>query len=183
MIPSRLQCMILLVSLMLLGVTASIQAGFRLQSSTIGAAGCPGTASNLRSNGTMAQPAPIGRGSTATRTLYAGFWSKPWVLSSVIGETEEGQLVDRLHQNFPNPFAAGTTIAFSVASQKHVDIEIYNILGQQVVSLAGDTFEPGTHLLKWDATDARGHRVSPGVYFYRLQAGPYESVRKLLVLR
>jgi hypothetical protein len=183
MISLRLLCMMFLVSLLLVSFTASVQAGFNLQSSTIGAAGCPGTAGNLRSNGTMAQPMPIGKGSTATKNLYAGFWSKPWVLSSVSGETQEGPLVDRLHQNFPNPFAASTTIAFSVASQKYVAVEIYNILGQKVAALAGDVFMPGTHVLKWDATDARGCKVSPGVYFYRLRAGSYESVRKLLVLR
>jgi hypothetical protein len=162
---------------------ARTQAGFRLQSSTIGAAGGPGATGSFKSNGTMAQPAPIGKGTTATKTLYAGFWSKPWVLTSVLNETREGRFVDRLHQNFPNPFVASTTIAFSVASERHVDVEIYNILGQKVATLAGGTFTPGRHLLQWDATDTRGHRVSPGVYFYRLQAGPYESVKKLLVLK
>jgi hypothetical protein len=159
-----------------------VQAAFMLRSSVVGAGGVPGETGKLKTNGTLAQPLTPGKGTTATKNLYAGFWSKPWVLSSVLGDEGTGPFVDRLYQNFPNPFVSSTTIAFSLAGRSNVKVAIYNIVGQKVATLAGGPYQPGRHILRWDATDRWGNRVSPGVYFYRLQAGSYGSAKKLLVL-
>ncbi len=88
-----------------------------------------------------------------------------------------------LHQNYPNPFNPTTEIRFSLPSAGDVTLQVYNLLGQQVRSLAGGFYEAGSHTLSWDGTNQAGQSVSSGVYFYRLQAGSFEETKKMMLLK
>ncbi len=81
-----------------------------------------------------------------------------------------------LSQNYPNPFNPTTEIEFSLPQASHVSLEIYNILGQRVTTLANGFFEAGSHTVTWDASNQ-----SSGIYFYRI-ATPSGTIAKKMVL-
>ena len=83
-----------------------------------------------------------------------------------------------LSQNYPNPFNPVTTIRYSLVARSGVSLNMYNALGQKVAALAGGIEDPGIHTVTFD-----GSRLASGVYFYRLQAGPYVASRKLILLK
>jgi hypothetical protein len=88
-----------------------------------------------------------------------------------------------MSQNVPNPCVSGTTIRYEIARPVGVAIKIYNALGQEVRVLVDGTKEPGVHSVQWDGRNAAGERVTSGVYFYKIEAGPFTATRKMLVLR
>jgi Secretion system C-terminal sorting domain/Starch binding domain len=83
-----------------------------------------------------------------------------------------------LEQNYPNPFNPSTKINFSLHNDEMVSLKIYNILGQVVVTLVNQQMKQGSYSYDFNAS-----RLSSGVYFYRLQAGSFTSVKKMLLLK
>jgi hypothetical protein len=93
--------------------------------------------------------------------------------------TSNKPLVYSLAQNYPNPFNPSTQIEFSLPKQSSVTLKVYNILGQEVATLLGNTtMTGGTHSVMFNA---RG--LASGMYFYRLQAGSFTDVKKMLLLK
>jgi hypothetical protein len=88
-----------------------------------------------------------------------------------------------LHQNFPNPFNPTTTIRYDIPEQAMVNISIYNILGQRVRELVDTEHTPGYYRIVWDGTNGYGRAVSSGMYIYRITAGEYSSVKRLLLIK
>ena len=87
-----------------------------------------------------------------------------------------------LHQNRPNPFRGTTLIAFDLPSGCPVTLEVFDLLGRRVATLADASFPAGRHTAEWDLRDLTGARVRPGVYAYRLSAGAFRERRKMNVL-
>jgi hypothetical protein len=83
-----------------------------------------------------------------------------------------------LEQNFPNPFNPTTTIRFALRNQSTVDLSLYNILGQSVLTLMNGELPAGEYDVTLDATT-----LPTGVYFYRLTAGAFVQSRKLVILK
>lgn len=88
-----------------------------------------------------------------------------------------------LSQNYPNPFNPSTTIEFALPRQAHVRLSIYNVLGQEVVTLVNGPLAAGTHTRQWLGRDAFGNAVSSGIYFYRIQSKDQSLSRKMLLLK
>lgn len=88
-----------------------------------------------------------------------------------------------LFPNYPNPFNAGTRIAFQVPYTAHVDLSIYTVLGQRVVTLVNGTMIQGRTEVHWDGRDAAGAHVPSGVYFYRLSAPEGTQTKRLMILK
>ena len=93
-----------------------------------------------------------------------------------------------LVQNYPNPFNPSTHISFQLPvvngqSTHHTTLKIYNILGQEVRTLVDEAKEPGYYTTTWDGKTDSGESVSSGFYLYRLQAGGFFKIRKMLVLK
>jgi PKD repeat protein len=88
-----------------------------------------------------------------------------------------------LVQNFPNPFNPETTIAYDLSERAPVRLEIYDILGQRVRVLMDEVQVAGRYQVRWDGRNAMGQGVGSGVYFYRLQAGRFNQVRRMLLLK
>jgi hypothetical protein len=84
----------------------------------------------------------------------------------------------RLPQNYPNPFNSSTKICFRASRDGHVQISVYNAIGQRVKILADRFFDAGTHSITWDAAEHAG-----GVYFARLRAGAIQKTVKILLLK
>jgi hypothetical protein len=83
-----------------------------------------------------------------------------------------------LPQNHPNPFNTSTTIEFSLPEAAHVELSVYNILGQKVAVLFDGQKQAGKHAVTWDAA------VAPsGVYFARLKCGSFSETINMLLLK
>lgn len=84
-----------------------------------------------------------------------------------------------LHQNYPNPFNPSTTIEFDLPKASEVTLKIFNILGEEVVTLVSDRLTAGNYSYEWFMTSG----MASGVYLYRLEAGEYVETRKMLLMR
>jgi hypothetical protein len=88
-----------------------------------------------------------------------------------------------LHQNYPNPFNPSTHIRFDVPEAVDVRIDVFNVLGRQVRTLASGLMSAGSYDILWDGTDTQGQAVTTGVYIYRMRAGDFVSSRKMMLTR
>jgi hypothetical protein len=75
-----------------------------------------------------------------------------------------------LHQNYPNPFNPTTTIRYAIPRTSRVTIEIFNIMGQRVATLAFKQQEQGEYQVLWNGRNSEGTQVASGLYFCRMQA-------------
>jgi len=89
----------------------------------------------------------------------------------------------RLSQNYPNPFNPRTGIEYVLSRPSHVRLEVFNLLGQWVTTLVDGPVRAGEHTVSWDATGADGAGLAGGIYFYRLQAGEFTAVKKMIYLK
>lgn len=95
-------------------------------------------------------------------------------------QSKDGQCPTRylLEQNFPNPFNPSTTIRFSIPRSGMVSLRVFDILGREVATLFSQSCEAGSYSVRWEAK-----YTSTGVYFYRLAAGDFISIRRMLFLK
>ncbi|HXF99792.1 MAG TPA: T9SS type A sorting domain-containing protein [Bacteroidota bacterium] len=84
----------------------------------------------------------------------------------------------RLEQNFPNPFNPTTTIGFSLPKDERVALKVFNLLGEEVVTLVDEYLPAGLYSIPFDAK-----HLASGTYFYRLTAGTAVQTRKLTLVR
>jgi hypothetical protein len=83
-----------------------------------------------------------------------------------------------LEQNYPNPFNPITTMNFAIPVSGNVKLYIYNSLGERIESLVNGFLESGFHKVIWNAS-----KYSSGVYFYELESGNYNSVKKMILIK
>ncbi len=84
----------------------------------------------------------------------------------------------QLDQNYPNPFNPTTKISFSLPESQHVKLSIFNSLGQQVRTILDESRNAGVHEVEFNAVD-----MPSGTYFYKIEAGSYNYVRKMLLIK
>ena len=115
-------------------------------------------------------PTPMGMNRAATAVLEETDGAQPQRL--VLG------------QNYPNPFNSGTTVRFSIPEgPARVDLEIYSLTGQKILSLVRGELSPGEYAMHWDGRDQSGRELASGAYLYRLRAGTQVETRRMLLLR
>ena len=83
-----------------------------------------------------------------------------------------------LSQNYPNPFNPATTIQFSLPTSGNVKLTLYNTNGQEIRNILNEYKESGTHIINFNASG-----LSSGVYFYKLTAGTFSTIRKMVVIK
>ncbi len=88
-----------------------------------------------------------------------------------------------LGRNYPNPFNPTTRIGFDLPENIHAKLTIYNLLGQEVVSLVNRTMNAGHYTVEWNGRDWNSQTVASGLYFYELRAGDYVAREKMILLR
>jgi hypothetical protein len=88
-----------------------------------------------------------------------------------------------LRQNLPNPFNPVTEIEFGLPSAQTIALEVYDVSGRLVSTLASGTYSAGYHSAVWRGTDDHGTEVSTGVYFYRLVTEEKVLTKKMLMLK
>ncbi len=83
-----------------------------------------------------------------------------------------------LAQNYPNPFNPSTVIRFQLSVAGNALLKVYDMLGQEVATLVNETLKPGTYEATFD-----GSQLPSGVYFARLEAGAYNNIIKMLMIK
>ncbi len=83
-----------------------------------------------------------------------------------------------LSQNFPNPFNPVTSISYQLPQATHVTLTVYNVTGQEVAKLVNEARPAGFHNVQWDARN-----VASGTYFYRIVAGNFTELKKMVVIK
>ena len=86
-------------------------------------------------------------------------------------------------QNYPNPFNPTTQINYAIARSGRTQIEIFNILGSKVRTLVNAVQPAGTYRVRWDGKNDGGAVVANGVYVYRLRAGSFVDMKKMLFVK
>ena len=101
-------------------------------------------------------------------------------LDGIVGVEDEETLPTEfaLEQNYPNPFNPSTTFRYSIPIQSKVVIKIYDILGNEIVTLMDEEKPAGIYELTWNAAN-----LPSGVYFYQLKAGDYIDTKKMILLK
>jgi hypothetical protein len=98
---------------------------------------------------------------------------------NAVGYGKDGlPLKFELSQNSPNPFNPRTTIEYSLPYTSDVQLVVYNARGEVVTTLVEDNLSAGYHSAEFD-----GSALSSGIYFYRLTAGTYTDMKKMLLLK
>ena len=88
-----------------------------------------------------------------------------------------------LSQNFPNPFNPATTIRYGLPKAERVALQIFDVLGREVMTLVNDEQkEAGFHLAIWNGRNASGQPVGNGVYFIQMRAGSFVETRKMVMI-
>jgi 5'-nucleotidase/UDP-sugar diphosphatase len=97
-----------------------------------------------------------------------------------MGEPEESvqPTTFALEQNYPNPFNPSTTISYSISEAGNVDLKVYDILGNEVITLVNETKSPGNYAVVFDATS-----LASGIYIYVLKSHNFVQTRKMLLLK
>ena len=84
----------------------------------------------------------------------------------------------KLYQNYPNPFNPSTKIRFTISKSEKVRIEVFNLLGQKIETLINKQMPTGLHEIDYNVTE-----LSSGIYLYRIKAGEFQEVRKMILLK
>jgi hypothetical protein len=101
-----------------------------------------------------------------------------------VSREPERHLAFRLYPCRPNPFGAVTSIRYDLPERTRVHATVYDVSGRLVRCLVDhDLKGPGRHTVSWDGRNSEDRPVGPGIYFYRLAAGPYTETRRMVLLK
>jgi len=112
-------------------------------------------------------------------TVFLDDFTASFIITDV-DQNEKNPIPDhfRLEQNYPNPFNPTTQISFVLPQREHVNLEVYNILGQRVTTLLNKEMPPGQHAVQFDAGE-----LASGIYLYRLKVGDFQETRRMVFLK
>lgn len=99
----------------------------------------------------------------------------PTAIQENLSLGDEGYL---LGQNYPNPFNGKTNITFAIPNDTYVSLKVYNMLGTEIVELAGGKYSKGTHTVDFNSKD-----LPKGIYFYTIKAGKFTASHKMIIQR
>ena len=113
-------------------------------------------------------------GMYAQNINFDGSFGNPTGINSV------GEIPNKfsLSQNYPNPFNPSTTIKFEVAKSTFVTLKVYDIMGREVMSLVNQNMNAGTYEYSLNMMN-----LTSGAYFYKMTAGSFSDVKKMMVLK
>jgi len=110
--------------------------------------------------------------------LYVYYKLNPRAISSVKGNNNNNPDQFNLYQNYPNPFNPSTTIKYSIPTNHHVILKVYDMLGREVQTLVNEEKQMGNYEITFD-----GHNLASGIYIYRITAGTSTSARKMQFIK
>ncbi len=83
-------------------------------------------------------------------------------------------------QNYPNPFNPSTVISYQLPVNSLVSLKVYDAIGREVATLVNEVKEAGSYDVQ---LSMNSYQLSSGVYFYKLTAGKYSAVKKLVLMK
>ncbi len=99
------------------------------------------------------------------------------------GVESEPPTVYRLSHNYSNPFNPETVIHYDLPVGGHINISVFNLIGQKVVTLVGGHRPAGSYSVVWDGKDDNEKSLASGYYLYRMEADGIALTRKLILMR
>ena len=96
---------------------------------------------------------------------------------------EETPKTFSLYANYPNPFNPTTTISYELSVTSHIELTIYNQLGQEIRTLVSRQQQANYYQIQWDGRDNAGKQVVSGIYVYRLTGDSFSQSRKMVLLK
>jgi hypothetical protein len=113
-------------------------------------------------------------------------WTFAWIGMPVLTHLDFDAAIPyefSLSQNYPNPFNPSTTINFTLIKTENVRMDVYNVLGEKVITLVDRKMNPGKYSVVWNGHDISGRMAASGIYFYRLISGKMMKTKKMLLLK
>jgi hypothetical protein len=101
----------------------------------------------------------------------------PVVGIKLVSTTSLPQTYSLLH-NYPNPFNPVTAIGFQLSAYSFVSLKVYDVTGREVAALVSENLPAGSYRYEWDASG-----LASGVYLYRLKAGEFAEVHKMVLMK
>ena len=101
-----------------------------------------------------------------------------WAVSAAMEADGDVPNSFELAQNYPNPFNPSTTITFALPTASNVNLRVYNLLGQEVITLLDGAKEAGFHSIDFDASE-----LASGVYFYRIETDNNVETKKMMLVK
>jgi hypothetical protein len=114
----------------------------------------------------------------ATADYGLSVFNENGVIISDISELNTTLNDYNLSQNYPNPFNPSTTIEFTLPKSEFVILKVYNVLGEEIITVVNDRLQTGNHTYSFD-----GSILASGVYLYRIETGEWSDVRKMILLK
>jgi hypothetical protein len=119
------------------------------------------------------QPYTVARGGiTNLGPFVVGMFSGQTGL--IKGVTQNGF---NLSQNYPNPFNSSTNINFEIPVKSFVSLKVCNLLGEEIVEMAGKEYLPGLHSVTFDES-----RLTRGIYYYTIKAKDFVQTKKMILM-
>jgi plastocyanin len=102
------------------------------------------------------------------------------IVTDPVGVSDEELIAEmfELKQNYPNPFNPSTNIEFQISDRSFVSLKVFNILGDEVVTLVNEEKQAGVYNVKFNAAG-----LSSGMYLYRLQTGSFVETKKMILMK
>jgi hypothetical protein len=119
---------------------------------------------------------------TSYQFMHNGSVTKFVIRFGKLTDVREPNLVTeyKLYQNYPNPFNPTTKISYSIKEKSFVSIKLYNLLGKDIAEIVNEEKEPGLYEIELNANELK---LTSGIYFYKMVAGNYSSIKKLVYLK
>ena len=148
----------------------------------------------LRGSGVLVVVRFQAKGSTGDRTTIQ-FAEMTFNEGSPVATTDDGDFTTdvnshrlrpihfSLSQNVPNPFNATTRFRYTIPMKSDVSLEVYDAIGNRVRTLVNCRQLEGVYEIQWDGLNDTGKAVSSGVYFYRLRAGTFHQLKKMILVK
>jgi len=119
-------------------------------------------------------------GQIAFDEVHPDFPAVSVALSGVAGSLPTAYALD---QNYPNPFNPTTEIRYALPVNSDVELSVFNVLGQKVVTLLQGEQPAGFHTVTWNGTNSDGSSVASGIYFYRIASEGFTTSKKMMLLK
>ncbi|MCB9058546.1 MAG: T9SS type A sorting domain-containing protein [Calditrichae bacterium] len=99
------------------------------------------------------------------------------------GENKIAPVSAKLYNAYPNPFNPSTTIGFRIENTQNVTIEIFDIMGNKIVTLLDEIVSAGEHEIIWNTTLNKNNKISSGIYYYTMQAGNFRQTKQIILIK
>jgi len=162
---------------------AAAQAGgpYSLTWSTLDGGGGIATGGPYSLSGTTGQP-DAGPVTGSGYSLRGGFWSPDVAIVTAVEEAAPAPAAFLVRPAAPNPFRGVTAVDFALPDARHVRVDIFDVAGRLVRTLASTELPAGVHRVHWDGMNRHGARSASGLYFVRFVAGSDTRSQRIVLL-